>query len=318
MAPLISICMATYNGEKYLKEQLKSLLQQSYADIEIIINDDNSDDNTVAIIEEFIKVDSRIKLYKNPTNIGYIKNFEQVLKYASGDYIALCDQDDIWEYNKLELLIQNINEATLIYADSLLIDAEGNSLGISLSQKLKNNFINSTEALNFLYDNSVSAHAALFKKELLTYLKELPKELYFDQYIAMTAAALNGVKYYDAKLVRYRQHTTNTLAKTEKTKKSLYEKITTKLQKKVANNESMIKKIQEMQQIQTLQTTSKTKLNELLVIHQSFYNTFYSIKALVFFLQNSNVLFVITTKNRLLLAIKKAIGYKLYKAVPLL
>ena len=93
---MISIAMATYNGEKFLRYMLDSILSQTYQDIELIICDDNSSDSTCLILKEYEKNNSRIKLYFNESNLGFIKNFEKAISLCSGDYIALSDQDDIW------------------------------------------------------------------------------------------------------------------------------------------------------------------------------------------------------------------------------
>ena len=317
MTPLISICMATYNGEKYLQEQIESIINQSYKNFELIIQDDSSTDNTLQILQKYTNLPN-VSIFLNKTNLGYIKNFETVLQRAKGTYIAIADQDDIWNKNKLEILLQNIQNSTLIYSNSLLIDAEGKSLNKTLSQKLKNNFISSKEPLNFLYDNTVSAHAVLFRKELLAYLAPLPTYLYFDQYIAILAASLNGVKFIDKNLVDYRQHSTNTLSQNKKQKLSLLQKIRNKLVKKEHNNQIMLHKIQELQKVTTLSHENKVKLQTLQTIHENFKTSYFNLQALSFFLQNRETLFKITTKNSIVLSLKKSVGYKLYKAFPLL
>ena len=205
---LVSICIATYNGEKYLKKQIDSILKQSYKNIEIIVQDDSSADATINILKSY---QESLTLHINSTNLGYIKNFESLLSKAAGKYIAICDQDDIWNEKKLEILMNEIGTNSLIYSNSLLINSSGNSLEKTLSQKLKNNFIDSQSALNFLFDNSVSAHALLFKKELLCYIFPFPKQTYFDAWIAATAASHSSIKYIDDSLVYYRQHDSNTL-----------------------------------------------------------------------------------------------------------
>jgi len=313
---LISITLATYNGEKYIQEQIASLLAQSYQNFEILIQDDNSSDNTISVIENF--KDPRIKIEKNSTNLGYIKNFECVLKRAKGDYIAICDQDDIWREDKLEMLLREIDNNALIYADSLLVDENGNSLNKRLSQKLKNNFISSKEPLNFLYDNAVSAHAALFKRELLEIILPLPQHLYFDQYIALCAASMGGVKYLDKDLVLYRQHQNNTLSQNSKKESSTLSKIEKKLEKKAANNQDILNKIQEIEQIPTLSQKDKELLAKLKSIHTKFFECYFNVDALLFFFKKSNILFTITKKNRVVLSVKKSIGYKLYKVLPIL
>lgn len=99
--------MATYNGEKYIKEQLHSIIKQLEEDDEIIVSDDCSFDKTVEIIKDFN--DSRIKIHVNEKNIGFIKNFEKALNFAKNDWILLSDQDDIWLEHKLSLLRGIIN-----------------------------------------------------------------------------------------------------------------------------------------------------------------------------------------------------------------
>jgi len=313
---LVSITLATYNGEKYIQEQIESILQQSYQHFEILIQDDNSQDKTLEILQSYN--DPRIKIEKNSTNLGYIKNFETVLKRAKGEYITICDQDDIWREEKLETLLREIGENSLIYADSLLVDENGNSLNKRLSQKLKNNFISSKEPLSFLYDNAVSAHAALFKRELLEIILPLPKHLYFDQYIALCAASIGGVKYLDKDLVLYRQHQNNTLSQNSKKASSTLSKIEKKLAKKAANNQDILNKIQEIEHIPTLSQKDQKLLAKLKSIHTKFFECYFNADALLFFLKNSNILFAITKKNRAILSLKKSIGYKLYKVLPIL
>jgi glycosyltransferase involved in cell wall biosynthesis len=107
---MISIAMCTYNGERFIKEQLDSILNQTYKNFELIITDDDSSDKTITIIKEYIKQDKRIKLYQNNSNLGFIKNFEKAISLCSGDYIVLADQDDIWKVNKLEIFLEQIKD----------------------------------------------------------------------------------------------------------------------------------------------------------------------------------------------------------------
>ncbi|MEK7198913.1 MAG: glycosyltransferase, partial [Bacteroidota bacterium] len=117
--PLISVVMATYNGERFLSEQLESILSQSYPNIEMIVVDDGSVDSTVALVESYIKRYPAIRLYVNEENLGYIKNFEKGMLLANGEYIALSDQDDIWRKDKLALLMERIGTHEIIYSNSL-------------------------------------------------------------------------------------------------------------------------------------------------------------------------------------------------------
>ena len=93
---MISIVMATYNGETYIREQINSILNQTISDFELIICDDCSKDSTVEIIKRYKDKDKRITLVENEKNLGFKKNFEKAISYCKGDFIAFCDQDDIW------------------------------------------------------------------------------------------------------------------------------------------------------------------------------------------------------------------------------
>ena len=315
MSKLVSVCIATYNGEKYIKEQLDSILNQTYHNIEIIIQDDASTDNTIDIIKNY--KNQKIQLFQNPNNLGYIKNFETLIQRANGDYIALCDQDDIWVESKIEKLLQNIHSFSLIYSNSLLIDKEAKSLNRTLSQHLKNNFITSHHPLNFLYDNSVSAHSILFKKELKPYLVNFPTQLYFDQYIAMVGASQKGIHYINKPLVHYRQHETNTLKKIA-TKKSLLQKIKTKLDKKNNINLQEQLKFKELLEKEIFNQQTKDILSTLLTNSKNFNHKFFNLELFLFYMKHKHILFSITQKNPTLLSFKKSIGYKLYKVLPIL
>lgn len=124
---MISIAMATYNGEKYLREQLDSILAQTIQDFELIVCDDCSTDSTVQILNEYVEKDSRIKVFVNAKNLGFRKNFEKAIGLCKGEYIALSDQDDIWMTEHLELLVDNIQNKDLIAGNSELIDSLGRS-----------------------------------------------------------------------------------------------------------------------------------------------------------------------------------------------
>jgi glycosyltransferase involved in cell wall biosynthesis len=102
-----SVAICTFNGEKYIKAQLESILNQTLAIDEIIICDDGSNDKTIAIIELIqIENPNKISLYKNKVNLGSTKNFEKAISICTGYYIFLSDQDDIWKENKVEKVIQ--------------------------------------------------------------------------------------------------------------------------------------------------------------------------------------------------------------------
>lgn len=317
MKTKISICLATFNGEKFLKQQLDSIQNQTYTDWHLIIQDDCSSDKTIDILNTY-KKSMNIKIYKNNINIGYRKNFESLIQKTNTDYIMICDQDDIWQVDKIEILMRNIGENSLVYSNSMLIDENSISLNKTLSKKLKNKFINSNSAINFLYDNCVSAHSVLFKKELLPFIKKFPKTIYFDNYIAATASSLNGVKYIHENLVLYRQHASNTLGNKKKNQDNIKKRIFSKVEKKDQEIEIITLKIKEMLKIKTLNNNELLFLNQLYIFNKEYYNSWFNIKMFLFLFKNRNIVFNITKKNAFYLSIKKSIGKKLYKIIPIL
>ena len=119
---MISICMATYNGEKYIKEQIDSILPQLSKNDEIIISDDSSTDDTLSIIRSFN--DHRIKIFSGCNFHSPISNFENALKYAKGDYIFLSDQDDVWLENKVERMMEALKQYSLVVSDCYVVNKD--------------------------------------------------------------------------------------------------------------------------------------------------------------------------------------------------
>ncbi|TCC93534.1 glycosyltransferase family 2 protein [Pedobacter frigiditerrae] len=201
---LVSIALCTYNGEKYLKAQLDSLVIQDYQNLEIIIVDDCSTDNTVSIIKEYQKLRSNITLYINEKNLGFNKNFKKALENCKGDYIAFADQDDMWELNKISKMVENIGDNLLIYHNSAYIDENGIPNG--LSKKSHHKFVSGDCAINFLYYNCVSGHACMINKDLLETTPPFPKDFYYDWWFAYTAANTGRINFLNESLVKHRKH----------------------------------------------------------------------------------------------------------------
>src|ERR1700743_1857825 len=105
---LVSIALCTYNGAAYIEEQLDTLVNQSYPNCEIIVVDDCSKDNTVKILSEYADKYPQVRIHINEKNLGYTRNFEKAIRLCKGEYIALCDQDDIWDPQKIEMQVNGI------------------------------------------------------------------------------------------------------------------------------------------------------------------------------------------------------------------
>ena len=207
---LVSVVVGTYNGSKYIETQLQSIIEQTYSNLEVIIVDDASNDDTVAIVQNIAKKHKHISAYTFNDNLGYIKNFERGIALAKGDLIALSDQDDWWHPSKIKTLVEHINDEDLIYCDSAFVNEELQLTGKRFST-IKNLF-SSTNPLNFLIDNCVSGHAMLFKKTLFEKAQPFPKLVPHDWWLTYLAALNNGITYIDEPLVYYRHHEDNVIA----------------------------------------------------------------------------------------------------------
>jgi glycosyltransferase involved in cell wall biosynthesis len=201
---LVSIAMTTYNGEKYLKEQLDSIYNQTFKNIEVIVCDDCSSDKTIDILQKYNK-QYGLKYYINKKNLGYVKNFEKAISLCRGDYIALSDQDDIWNTNKIEVLLANIGDNLLIHSDVSLI----NETGSSISQTWKNEIHSHKCFEDFLFSNVVTGCTVMFAKALLKEVLPFADGLaYHDWYLAIHAAKHAKIIYLNKPLIQYRQHST--------------------------------------------------------------------------------------------------------------
>jgi len=205
--PLVSVAMASYNGAKYIAEQLDSIVAQTYGVIEIVVVDDGSTDNTIEIIKAYQQKNPFIKLFINSRNSGVTKTFEEAVRNCNGYYIALCDQDDIWELDKIEILVAEIGQHDAVYANSLLVDANGESLGKSFTTIM--NMKTYYSGAPFLLSNSVPGHSILMKSSFAQSILPFPPNMLFDLWIGFCAAGNNGIKFVDKTLVKYRQHESN-------------------------------------------------------------------------------------------------------------
>ncbi|MBE0498207.1 MAG: glycosyltransferase family 2 protein [Campylobacterales bacterium] len=216
----ISIAMTTFNGEKFLQEQLESLLNQTYSNIEILICDDCSTDGTLNILSLYKHV-VNLKYIQNKKRLGVAKNFEKVLSLCCGDYIALADQDDIWEKDKIQVLYENIGDALLIHSDAKLIDQNNNVL--SESYFLKSNKKLRKNLHEYFFDNDVTGCTALFKKELLEPALPFPANVaVHDWWLAICASKHGKIKYLDRPLIAYRQHQHNQIGAADSSKVHLH------------------------------------------------------------------------------------------------
>ena len=211
----IDILLATYNGSKYLHEQLDSILNQSYGNINVIIRDDGSSDNTVMIIKEYEQKDSRVRLLNdNLGNLGFVRNFEELMKNSTSEYLMFSDQDDIWYNNKVETSytrIKAIEETNgkscpiLVHTNSKIMNYEKQTKSLFISDYAKNSsFENSL--FNFFVQGSTMLINASLKREALPFSKEV---YLHDRYLHLIAEFIGIRAYIDTPTMDYRQHSNN-------------------------------------------------------------------------------------------------------------
>ena len=203
--PRISVAMCVYNGEGFLPMQLDSLLAQQDVDLEVVVVDDVSTDGSLALLQDYARRDPRIRIHRNDTNLGHLRSFEKCMALCSHPLIAPSDQDDVWHPRKLATLAHAIEGADMAYCNSAFIDGDGRPLGRSISDDLKT-MHSGRDPLKYVFQNTVSGHALLVRREVFDAALPFPDLLYHDWWLAIRAAAGNGVVYVDEPLVQFRRH----------------------------------------------------------------------------------------------------------------
>ncbi len=210
MSKKVAILLSTYNGEKYLREQIDSILAQTYDNFELIVRDDGSKDSTVEIVKEYMeKSDKEITLMVGK-NLGFIKSFFELLKHSDADYFSFADQDDIWLPNKIELAVNSLNKLddtkpNMAFSNVDYYDTEMNFMGNGDSKNKKPSFLNS------LYECINQGMTMVINKTARDYIiKNIPEKCFFhDWWTYMICTAFGSVVQDDVVTVKYRRAKTN-------------------------------------------------------------------------------------------------------------
>lgn len=197
---LVSIVMCTYNGAKFLAQQVDSLLSQTYPVAEIIIQDDGSTDGTMALLEEYAATHPTIKLFTNEGGHGVNNNFFSALRRASGELIAICDQDDIWEPCKIEKQVAAIGDKLLCTCRSKPFTDDGSP--VNYDPRTPN-----YDLPRLLY-SSIPGHTMLINRNLLDLIPDqaVVGKLYYDVFLSLAAAANGSIVLVDEVLVHQRRY----------------------------------------------------------------------------------------------------------------
>ncbi|MCW2751992.1 MAG: rhamnosyltransferase [Aeromicrobium sp.] len=222
----ISVALCTHNGERFVEEQLWSILNQRPAVAQLVISDDASADKTIEIVTATVDAyresnsDSELEaiILVNPEPLGVTSNFEQAIAACTGELIALSDQDDVWHDGRLAVLVEPFiadRSVTLVHTDARLVDANGEPLGHSLSEALAVTDIErACEATGaafeiFLRRNLVTGATVVFRSQLFAVARPFPSQWVHDEWLAVIAAAVGRVVLLDQETIDYRQHGSN-------------------------------------------------------------------------------------------------------------
>ena len=202
-----SVAMATYNGEKFIKEQIDTILKNMGSCDELIISDDGSTDSTIKIVKEYIKKDKRIKLVKGPGK-GVKQNFMNAIMNTKGKYIFLSDQDDIWDKDKIKTVdkVFEDNNCNVVVHNATIIDKE-----LKPHKKTFFEFRKSKSGiLGNIYKNKYIGCCMAFKRELIDKIVPIPDNIEMhDQWIGILGERYGKSIFVDKCLIKYRRHDNN-------------------------------------------------------------------------------------------------------------
>lgn len=206
----VSVCIATYNGARYIREQMDSILAQLHQDDEVIVSDDHSTDETCAIIGQY--ADARIKLVKNPGRAGHVRNFAHAMSHASGEYIALSDQDDIWVEQRLDkmlAILRTLPRYSLVVGEFAEFDANGQREITMPLGKSPSGMLGQLIRL-YLGKAKYFGCAFMFRRDLMRFVMPIPGDIEaHDIWIAMNACMHGKVAHCEQPTLLRRLHGSN-------------------------------------------------------------------------------------------------------------
>lgn len=199
---MISVCIATYNGERFIRQQIQSIVCQLNANDEVIVSDDGSTDATRDIIRSI--GDRRIRIIEGPERKSPTLNFECALKAAKGDYIFLSDQDDVWKQNKVEVCMKWLQQYACVVSDAEVTDCKLNPLHPSLYAIMQ---VRPGRIYNTIWKNGYTGCCMAFRRDVLNASLPFPKSIpMHDIWIGNVAAYKYNVKFITDKLIYFRRH----------------------------------------------------------------------------------------------------------------
>jgi glycosyltransferase involved in cell wall biosynthesis len=221
MSLSVSVALATYNGARFIEQQVQSILHQDRPPDELIVSDDGSSDGTVELVEAAVAAaaiaDLRVVILRGG-RLGVVGNFARAVEAASGDLVALSDHDDVWRPNRLSAVIPFFeSDPALLFthADARLVGPDGAPLGSTLLESLsvgprERDAISRGDAFDaYVRRNLATGATSMFRRSLLDAALPFPSEWVHDEWLAIIAAAIGEIRLVDEQLVDYRQHGSN-------------------------------------------------------------------------------------------------------------
>lgn len=246
-----SVAICTYNGEKYIESQLRSIINQSTQPDEIVICDDNSSDKTVEIIKYILESwNGSWHVYTNEYNLGYKKNFQKVISLCKGDIIFLSDQDDVWQTDKLTIMMKAFQDnprILLVFHDAEIVDAQLNCMGGRTFWKVlcfNPDAFERRDYSRLIQSNVVQGAACGFRKELFDLSLPFPDEAVHDEWLALNAFLFGGILPIKKPLLKYRQTGNNEIGASEETLMTKVKKWGLSLGNKIAAHKNTVKRRQ--------------------------------------------------------------------------
>ncbi len=237
----ISIALATHNGRKYLEKQLDSLLQQTLLPREIVISDDGSTDGTWDLLHQYAQKNNIIKVLQTNSS-GINENFQNALSVCRGECIAFCDQDDIWEENKLARISAGFsNGALLAYGKSILIDGDDRPLPVGSEKYLGFDRCPAGHLpYYFIFSNCISGHTIMIRKSLADSALPFPKNCMYDHWLALVASGKSDIVHIQEAITYHRIHSSNATNNQEKNRERKRQQPKSLKQKKFADQRAAI------------------------------------------------------------------------------
>lgn len=201
-----SVIMPTYNGARFLRPQIESILAQSDGDFELLAMDDGSTDDTAAIVDDYARRDRRVRRLPSTGNLGQRGRLRQLTDAATGEYLAIADQDDVWHPERNARLLAAVGDRAMAFGRSQLIDGEGRDLGRSILEALE--LRPDVGPLQALFQPLVSAHASLVRRDRID-VATYHGAREFDLVMGLEALFSAGLAYVDDAVVFHRMHDAN-------------------------------------------------------------------------------------------------------------